>query len=91
MVGRAEPVTPTHLLPFEHTRARGWVGAKVYGSGIVARFLAAYHRLAPWDDWADPAYLDRLLIAPEKKPADVIRKSAEPHAAADRGLISDSE
>jgi hypothetical protein len=79
VIGRSELVVPTHLLPFEHTRMQGWVGAKVYGSANVAQFLAAYHCLARWDDWADPAYLDRLLIAPDKKPANVLRKRAEPH------------
>ena len=31
--------------------------------------------LAPWDDWHDPFYLDKLLLSPDKKPKNVILKS----------------
>jgi hypothetical protein len=71
VIGFSDPTMPPQFLPFEDTRERGWVGAKVYGSGIVMEFLNAYFGLAMWDDWADPSYLDKLLIHPSKKPANV--------------------
>jgi hypothetical protein len=74
VLGHAPVTIPPHLFPFEETRHHGWVGAKVYGSQIVAEFLAAFHCLAPWDDWADPTYLDRLLITPDKKPTKLVLK-----------------
>jgi hypothetical protein len=55
-------------------RKTAFDGAKVIGSRNIGEFANAYCRFAPWDDWADPQYLDRLLISPEKKPADLIYK-----------------
>jgi len=61
---------PSALLPYENLRDRGFVGAKVIGSGIVEDFLSAFYGLAPWDDWKDPNYLDGLLLSHDKKPVD---------------------
>ena len=61
-------------LPFETLRSAGFVGAKVIGSGIINEFLNAYYGLVPWDDWKDPAYLDRLLLSVDKKPTKLILK-----------------
>jgi hypothetical protein len=72
IVGHQSPAISTELLPFEHTRGSNWVGAKLYGSRNVTEFLKAFHRLAPWDSWADPHYLDRLLIDSSKKPTNVL-------------------
>jgi hypothetical protein len=55
-------------LPYEHLRTKGYVGAKVIGTANVREFLNAFYGLIPWDDWKDPAYLDGLLISPDKKP-----------------------
>jgi hypothetical protein len=74
VVGRLPVAIPQDQLPYEHLRAKGWVGATVTGSGIVSKFLNAYYALAPWDDWKDPAYLDRLLVSPDKKPVRLILK-----------------
>jgi hypothetical protein len=71
VVGYAAPRLPRKYLPYEDCRHSGWVGAKMHGSGIVRQFLNAYCRLAPWDDFADPTYLDRLLISPAKRPKDL--------------------
>jgi hypothetical protein len=32
------------------------------------QFLDAFRGLAPWDAFKNPAYLDRLLVSPAKKP-----------------------
>ena len=61
--------------PYENLRSKGWVGAKMIGSGIVEEFLNAYHGLAYWDDWHDPAYLDALLINPSAKPTQLKLKA----------------
>jgi len=48
---------------------------KIVGSANIAEFLNAYYGLVPWDDWADPNYLDKLLISPDKKPKNIIFKN----------------
>jgi hypothetical protein len=72
VIGHQQPLVSDAARPNERYRAAGWVGAKTYGSGIIEKFLDAYYGLRAWDDWYDPAYLDRLLISPEKKPTNVI-------------------
>src|SRR5512132_1688535 len=47
----------------------GYVGAVVVGSRNMTLFLEAFHGLRPWDDYADPAYFEKLLLSPDKKPA----------------------
>lgn len=66
---------PQGCFPYESCRTAGFVGAKVIGSGIVTQFVEAYFGLAPWDDWRDPDYLDKLLTSPERKPAKVLLKA----------------
>ena len=63
-----------NLFPFEETRSKGWVGAKMIGSGIIINFLEAFFGLRPWDMMKDPAYFDRLLVSPELKPKEVTYK-----------------
>ncbi len=53
---------------FEELRSKGFVGARVIGSGIITSFLNACFALEAWDAWHDPTYLDQLLIDPRKKP-----------------------
>ncbi|MBL0145402.1 MAG: hypothetical protein IPP48_06245 [Chitinophagaceae bacterium] len=50
----------------------GYVGAVSYDAGLAIDFLAAFHKLTPWDDWYDPNYLDEFLVNVEKKPAELI-------------------
>ena len=42
------------------------MGINTEGSAIIDDLLS-YFSLAPWDDWHDPEYLDKLLISPDKK------------------------
>ena len=53
---------PMQYRRYEQFRAAEWVGAKVVGSGIIRELLLAFRGLALWDDFADPTYLDRLLL-----------------------------
>lgn len=67
-------VVPQSLFPFESLRKVGFVGAKTYGSGNVNHFANAFLALDPWDDSADPEYLDKLLLSPDKKPSTLLFK-----------------
>lgn len=75
VVGRQIVSLPAESRPYEEFRATGWVGAKVYGAGIVRQFLDAVFGLDPWDDWKDPNYLDGLLLNPGTRPAAVVYKT----------------
>jgi len=69
---RAPAVAIEDYLPLRVLERNGFVGAKIVGSGNIAEFLSAYHALCPWDEWADPYYLDKLLVSPDKRPSNVI-------------------
>ena len=71
VVGHMPIMLPSDLLPYESLRSSGYVGAKIVGSANVNEFLNAFYGLSPWDDWKDPAYLDKLLISPDKKPSNL--------------------
>lgn len=58
--------------PNEPFRKIDWIGAKVYDAAIVEEFLDAFYALVPWDEWADPNYLDKLLFDITKKPNKLI-------------------
>lgn len=75
VVGHAEPAN-TEMFDdiLGQLKRDGFVGATVTGSGIIREFLDAFFGLAPWDDWADPNYLDTLLISPDKKPKHLLYK-----------------
>jgi hypothetical protein len=63
---------PPEARPYERFRAQGWVGVCITGSGIVDKFLAAWHGLHPWDAWHDPRYLDGLLLSGVDRPTGVL-------------------
>jgi hypothetical protein len=72
VLGRWEVTVPTASRPYEAFRSAGMVGARIIGSRIIEKFLAAYHGLAPWDDWHDPAYLDTLLLPGVARPRQLV-------------------
>lgn len=74
VVGNRPVLFSQSELPWEHTRTRNWVGAKVSGSANVGRLVNAYFGLAAWDDWHDPKFLDSLLLSPDRKPPHVLLK-----------------
>jgi hypothetical protein len=63
---------PVSNYPNEKFRNNGWIGAKVYDAAVIEEFLDAFYTLVPWDDWADPNYLDKLLLDKTKKPNKLI-------------------
>ncbi len=69
---RAPAVSIEDYVPLRALERNGFVGAKIVGSGNIGEFLSAYHALCPWDEWADPHYLDKLLVFPDKRPSNVI-------------------
>jgi hypothetical protein len=69
----AIPITQADF-PYEGLRTANWVGAKMIGSRNVEAFLNAWFGLVPWDDWADPNYLDRLLFRGVGRSASAIFK-----------------
>lgn len=50
-------------------------GMVTHQTGVVEEFVKAYFGLAPWDDWYDPEYFDKLLVSSNKKPANPIYKN----------------
>ncbi len=67
IMGRAEPLH-LDLAPRAELNLKKLVGTKIIGSGIVIKFLDAFYGLRPWDGFADPAYFDKLLLSPNRKP-----------------------
>lgn len=74
VIGRAPINVDRSLWPNERFRQVGWIGAKVHDAAIIEEFLEALHGLVPWDNWKDPNYLDKFLISPDKKPANLVYK-----------------
>lgn len=72
VLARHDVSVPPEARPCERFRANRWVGARITGSGIVDKLLAAWHGLHPWDAWNAPAYLDGLLLSGVDRPAGII-------------------
>lgn len=79
VVGAGTATIDMRRRPHEALREKGWIGARVVGSGIVEDFLNAFFCLEPWDAWKDPNYLDSLLVSPEKKPKRLILSAPARH------------
>jgi hypothetical protein len=74
IVGRSVPPNIESLLDLSALRRSGFLGVNIIGSANVEKFLNAFHCLFPWNGFYDPNYLDNLLIAPDKKPTNVLLK-----------------
>jgi hypothetical protein len=73
VVGQQPIILAKKHWPYETLLSKGTkVGTVVHGSGIVTKFIDAFYRLSPWDEWYRPDYLDAFLLSPEKKPKDLI-------------------
>jgi hypothetical protein len=53
---------------WEAFRRALWVGAKIYGAGIIREFMEAYHGFGSWDAMADPKYFNNLLVKGATQP-----------------------
>jgi len=69
---RTEPFPIRKYINVSALKAAGFVGVDIIGSGIVMKFLNAYHNLYPWNGFYEPDYLDRLLVSADKKPSHVL-------------------
>src|SRR5260221_14643144 len=49
-----------------------FVGAVVIGSGNIEEFLDGFYGLRAWDDYAVPAYSDKLFLIQDKNPSRLI-------------------
>ena len=72
ITGNKETVININEYPNESFREANWVGSKIYDASIVEEFVDAFFALTPWDDWADPNYLDKLLYKMELKPDNLL-------------------
>jgi hypothetical protein len=72
--GNARPPDVRQYLNVEASRKRGYINARITGSGIVQQFLNACHCLEPWNQFHKPDYLDHLLVSPDRKPAKLLMK-----------------
>jgi hypothetical protein len=72
VVGSNSPFDVETYLSWEKLVADDFIGHDITGSGNVTHFLDAFYSLRPWDSWFDPRYLDKKLIHPNKRPANVI-------------------
>ena len=74
VIGHQDIALDRSAWPNEDCRSHLWVGASIQDASIAEELLDAYNSLVPWDDWHDPAYLDTLLVAPDRKPKHVVYK-----------------
>jgi len=72
VVGHQEIDVPRAKWPNQGLPAGSKIGLKVLDAAIAEDLLNAYNGLAPWDDWHDPLYLEKLLAYPARKPANGI-------------------
>lgn len=91
VVKKVSIAIPQASLPYEYLRSKGFVGAKIIGSGIIDRFLNAYYGLEAWDDWHDPNYLDKLLISPTKRPRHLLLKKSMQESLPNSGQESECQ
>lgn len=72
ILGATEQLIPVSKFPNEQYRIKGWIGSKHYDAAIIGDFVNAFYSLTPWDDWANPFYLDNLLVDKAKKPKNLL-------------------
>lgn len=72
IIGSKEIAIDKNEFPNESFREVNWVGSKIYDASIVEEFADAFFALTPWNDWADPNYLDKLLCKIELKPDNLL-------------------
>lgn len=71
-IGEAATVVRKGAFPSEQFAKAGYVGARHYDAGLLAKFLAAYHGLLPWNVMHVEDYYDRLLAPGVSRPAAAV-------------------
>ncbi len=71
---RHEPeiVPVARYIDMHSLEAKGYVGVKIIGSGIVENLLNAWFGLEPWDAFYEPDYLDKLLLPSVTRPDSAV-------------------
>lgn len=77
IVGHVAPANIDSFADLPDLRAKRFVGAKIVGSGNIVKMMNAMQGLYPWNAFHEPNYLDKLLISPEKKPANPLFRNTE--------------
>lgn len=63
------PVLPIEgFLDLQAAREVGFIGTEIFGGRNVTKFLCACFGLRAWDDWANPNYLDSMLLSGAPRP-----------------------
>ncbi len=70
VVAHRASMVPAERRPYEDLRGKGFIGARIRGSGNVESFVNAFYGLQLWDDWYDPNTLDDYLVSIDKKPVE---------------------
>ena len=61
-------------------KAASFKGCAIIGSGIMRKFLNAYHGLLPWNMMKDDHYFDKLLLPKVLRPPSVIQAPSDSDA-----------
>ncbi len=75
VVRNEEPIPVDKFFDIKKLKSEGFLGVKVIGSEIVIKLMDACFGLYPWDGFYEPDYLDKLLLSPSNKPANVLYKN----------------
>lgn len=63
------PILPVEFfLDLKAARKVGFIGTEIFGGRNVTKFLCACFGLRAWDDWANPTYLDSMLLPGTPRP-----------------------
>ena len=74
VVGFSEPLNIDNYFNIKSLREIKYIGADIRGSGGVNKLLSAYHGVSYWDEYYDPEYFDKLLLAGVIRPKNVLFK-----------------
>ena len=74
VIATGSPTPIPSSMGLDHLRKTGFVGIKVVGSGIANKLMESCFGLYPWDGFAEPGYLDKLLISKAMRPESVVMR-----------------
>lgn len=74
LLGQRDLLFDQSVDPNARLRINQYVGSRFFTDNMVDAFFNAYFGLEPWDDFADPETLDKLLIPPHVRPNSAIFK-----------------
>lgn len=72
VIGSSAPPDPNDYLDFDTLNSKGFVGVDIRGSGVIRKFLSAYHGQHPWNCYFKEDYLDKMLSVGVARPEHLI-------------------